>query len=165
MLAGRAGESVQSIDVLSNNRDDFTSLFQSNDCMMHQVWTRGAKQGPSFELVVPVLDSRCFRGHEVLVVNRPSTGPNTIWPSEIRDSASGRDSSPRKDHDPARFSDKFDQILKLRTHLRNSSSRTEAAQKPESPTNHGDGLFSDVRKILISFSTMSGDWRPYSGFR
>src|SRR4029077_10128652 len=160
----------QPINVLGEHRSDFSGVFQLYNGMMHRIWPRGLKRGPSLKLVVPVLDTRRFRGHKILVVHRLATSPNAIWPPEIRDPAPGRNASTGKDHYPVRFSEVFDQIFQFGSH-RTVAQRVRPQRlrwgdfRAESSIHQGEELFKDVRKIFRSFSTMSGDWRPYSALK
>src|SRR5712691_2169807 len=66
----RAGEAMQSVDILRNDHEEFARSLQTNDGMMNRIRLSVAKSFSSFELVIPMLDSRCFRGQAA----RP------IWP-------------------------------------------------------------------------------------
>src|SRR5438477_11767957 len=58
----------------------------------------GVAEGVSpFELIIPVLDSRRFRCHEILKINRLPSGPDTLRPTEIRNSAYSRNTGAGKD--------------------------------------------------------------------
>jgi hypothetical protein len=123
------GQSVQSIDVLGDHGNDSAHIFQFYDCMVYRVWPRGAKCRPGFELVVPVLDSGRFRGHEVLVIHRPATSPNAVWSPEIGDSASGRNTSAGKNHYPVCFPEVSSQVFQLSSHLRKFQTTNRACPR------------------------------------
>src|ERR1700693_267463 len=117
VLSVSAGQGVQSIDILGQHRDDFLRIFKFYDRFVHRIWPRGAKRRPSLQLVVPVLNSSRFRSHEVLIINGPATGPNAVRSPEIRNTAFSRNPGSGEDHYPVRFSNVFDQIFQLSSHL------------------------------------------------
>jgi len=83
----RAGEAMQAVDVLRDNRAESTGLFQADDRMMNRVRPGVAEGISPFELVIPMRDSRRFRGHEILEIDRLSPGPYTLRSTEIRNAA------------------------------------------------------------------------------
>lgn len=113
----RPGKRVQSVDILGHDGYDFTGLFQSDDGVVNRIRPSRAEQGPRFELVVPMLDASCFRAHEVIVVNRPSSFPDAVWTAKVRNPASGRYAGACKDHDPICFPQKTAQICHNRIHI------------------------------------------------
>ena len=54
---------------------------------MRRIGFRIAKCGPSFKLVLPMLDPRLLGPHEVLVIDGLTALPDSFRPSEIRDAA------------------------------------------------------------------------------
>ena len=61
--------------------------FQADDRMMDRIGL-GLTEGISpFELVIPMLDSRCLRRHEILEIDRLPPGPDTLRSTEIRNAA------------------------------------------------------------------------------
>ncbi len=57
---------------------------------MCRIRVRVAEGRPALELVVPMFDARCFRPHEIVVVDGLPPFPDAIWPPEIRNAAAGR---------------------------------------------------------------------------
>ena len=92
-----AGKTMQSVDVLCNDGAKFPRALQTHDRVMNGVWFRVAKSIPRFKFVFPVLDSGVFRSHEILKVNRLSSGPDALRSAEIRDAAASRDSGAGED--------------------------------------------------------------------
>lgn len=88
-LSARAGEVMQAIDVLREDSAQFAGLLQPGDRMVDGVWLRVAEGVPSFKFIIPMLDPRGFRAHEVGVVNGLAGLPNPLWTAEIRDAAAG----------------------------------------------------------------------------
>src|SRR3954467_5440607 len=81
---------MQTIDVLSHDCDDLAGFFERDDGAMDRVRRRVPITIPAFELKIPMLDSRRFRGHEVLEVNRLPASPNALRSAKIGDPAPRR---------------------------------------------------------------------------
>ena len=96
------GETMQSVDVLGENGAKLPRAFQANDRVMDVVRPGEPEHRPSFKLIIPVLDSRRFRGHEILEVNGPPASPYTLRPTEIRNAAAGRNTGTGEDERPMR---------------------------------------------------------------
>ena len=96
-LRARAGEAMQAIDVLRDDGAELAGSLKPNDGVMHGVWLRIAERVAAFKLVIPVLDPRRFRGHEVLVIDRLTSLPDALRPAKIRDTTAGGDPGPGKD--------------------------------------------------------------------
>ena|SRR5437773_6815713 len=82
-----AGKPVQTVDILSDNRKEFPCLFQPDDGVMNRVGPGVAEGISPFELIIPMLDSRRFRRHEVLEIDGLPAGPDTLRATEIRNAA------------------------------------------------------------------------------
>ena len=91
-----AGEAMQPSMFCVTTAQSFPSAFQSDHGVMHCVRLGVAEGISSFELVIPMLDPRRFRGHEVLKINRLPSRPDTLWSAKIRNAASGRDAGAGK---------------------------------------------------------------------
>ena len=65
--------------------------------MMNSIRPRVAKCFARFELVIPMLNPRSFRGHEILKVNRLPSRPHTVRAAEIRNAATGGNSGAGED--------------------------------------------------------------------
>ena len=91
-----AGEAMKAIDVLRDDGAEFSGAFQSNHGMMHFVRLGVAEGISPFELVIPMLNPRRFRCHEVLKIDRLPSRPDTLWPAKIRNTTSGRDAGAGK---------------------------------------------------------------------
>ena len=87
MFSTGAGEAMQAVDVLRDNGAEFSRPFQSSAGMMNGVGPGVAESISPFELVIPMLDSRRFRSHEILEIDGLPPGPDTLRSAEIRDSA------------------------------------------------------------------------------
>ena len=96
-LCARAGERVQSIDILRHHHQDLARFFQRDDRVMNSVRPRISKPIPTFQLVIPMLDPRRFRSEKILEVNRLPFFPDTLRPAKIRDAAAGRNPSAGED--------------------------------------------------------------------
>src|SRR5687767_5262232 len=88
---------MQAVDVLRHDREDLARALERHDCMVHGVGLRVLVALPRLELLVPVLNARRFRRHEVVVVHGPPARPETAGTAKIRNAARGRD--PRPDED------------------------------------------------------------------
>ena len=87
-LAGRvASLLMQAVDILCDNRAEFSGFFQADDRMMNGVGLGVAEGISAFELVIPMLDSRRFRRHEVLEIDGLPAGPDALRATEIRNAA------------------------------------------------------------------------------
>ncbi len=82
-----AGEAMQAVDVLRDNGAKFSGFFQGNDRMMNGIGPGVAESISPFELVIPMLDPRRFRHHEIVEVNGLPSGPHALRPAEIRNAA------------------------------------------------------------------------------
>src|ERR1700730_13731509 len=60
MLAIRAGQGVQSVDVLGEYGDNFIRLLPFYDCVVHRIRSGCAKRRPSLQFVIPMFDTSCF---------------------------------------------------------------------------------------------------------
>ena len=94
---GGAGEAMQTVNVLGDHGAEFSGFFQTDDGVMNGVGPGVAKRVSPFQLVIPMLDSRRFRRHEILIVDRLPPGPDTLRPAEIRDAAVRRDAGAGED--------------------------------------------------------------------
>ena len=78
------------------------ALLQPDDRPMNVVRLRVPERLPGFQFVIPMLDSGCFRGHEILVVNRLAPRPDALRSAKIRNAAPGRNSRAGEDQNPSR---------------------------------------------------------------
>ncbi len=85
-----AGEAMKSVDVLRDNGAEFPRSFQTDDGIMDRVRPGIAEALSSFELVIPMLDSRRFGHHEILKIDWLSPHPDTLRSTKIRNAAAGR---------------------------------------------------------------------------
>src|SRR6266478_2290024 len=83
---------MQSVYILGNDREDLSCLFKLDDSHMGRVRPGVAESRPPFEFVIPMLDSRGFGSHEVVIIDRLTTFPHPSWSSKIRNTAAGGDS-------------------------------------------------------------------------
>lgn len=91
------GETVQPVDVLCDHTKKLSRSLESYDGVVHRIRLRGPKCIPAFQLVIPVLDSRCIRSHKILEIDGPASRPDTLWPAEIWDAAGGGDARSGED--------------------------------------------------------------------
>ena len=82
-----AGEAMQAVDILSNDRMQSPGLFQTDDGVMNCVGLGVAEGISPLELVIPMLDSRRFRCHEIVEIDGLPAGPHTLRSPEIRNAA------------------------------------------------------------------------------
>lgn len=82
-----AGKAMEAINVLRDDAAEFSRPFQTDDGIMNGVRPGVAEGISPFELVIPMLYSRRFRGHEILVVDRLSARPDTLRTAKIRNPA------------------------------------------------------------------------------
>src|SRR3989442_5651925 len=94
-----AGPRMEAINVLRDYRGDFASLFQANNCFVNGVWLRIAESRPGLQLVIPMLDARCFRTHEVVIIHRLPARPDAVRPAKIGNTAASGNTGPRKKQD------------------------------------------------------------------
>jgi hypothetical protein len=92
-----ARERVQAIDILSYNHQYLPRVLEPGDGVMDGIGPCSSKSIPALELVIPMLDPRRFRGHEVLEINRLPPRPDTLRTTKIGNAAAGRNSGAGKD--------------------------------------------------------------------
>jgi hypothetical protein len=98
----RSSAGVQPIDVLRNHCDDLPGCFQFRDGTMSLVRLGIPKPVPPLQFVIPMLDPRRFRRHEILEVYRLPPRPDSLRSPEIRDPAAGRNAGAGEDQRLAR---------------------------------------------------------------
>jgi len=96
------GAAVKTVDVLRHHGERRARAFERHHRVMNRVRLRTLIDLPGLELVVPVLDARGFRGHEVVVVDRAAARPDAVRAAEIGNAARRRHASPGEDQNPVR---------------------------------------------------------------
>ena len=112
-LSARAGEAMQTVDILRDDAAKFTCAFESGDRVMHTVRLRVAERVTSLELVIPVLDPRRFGRHEILEVNRLASRPDALWPTEVWNSAAGGNAGAGEDQRIVRSPEVISQVSQV----------------------------------------------------
>src|SRR2546430_1744356 len=82
-LGSGPGAGVEAINILRYYRQDFAGAFEIDDGLVRRIRARGAKARPTFELIVPMLDSGSLRAHEVVVIDGLPLFPHPFWPPKI----------------------------------------------------------------------------------
>jgi hypothetical protein len=117
----RAGKAMQSVDILRNDGSQFRRAFQTHDRVMNGVWPRVSKCVPRFKFVVPVLEARALRSHEILKVNWLPSGPDTLRSAKIRNAAASGDSGAGEDEHLLRSAEMVGEIHTLRLGARRNN--------------------------------------------
>src|SRR5258708_13803262 len=97
----RASQRVDPVDVLGDNGANFPSLFQSDDRLVYLVRFRSSEGRPCLEFVIPMFDPGAFRAHEIVIIDRRPSGPDTAWSTEVRDAAGRGYACAGEDKDPS----------------------------------------------------------------
>src|SRR5688572_30534824 len=69
LIAG-ASRGVQPVDVLGDSQQQLSRLSQLYNGIVHRIGPRVTESLPAFQLIVPMLNPRGFRAHEIIVVHR-----------------------------------------------------------------------------------------------
>lgn len=101
MIGTRSGQRMQAVNILGEYHGDLFGLLKLHDCMMHGVGSSCGNCSPAFQLVVPMLDPRGFRCHEILIIDRLTSPPNALRSTEIGNTTSGRDARAGKYQHPS----------------------------------------------------------------
>ena len=88
---------MQTVDVLRHYHEKLSCLLEPNECKVDGVGLGVSESIPAFQLVIPMLDSRLLRSHEILDEDRFAPGPHTLRSTEIGNAASGRNTCARED--------------------------------------------------------------------
>ena len=84
-----AGQTVEAVNVLRDDATESPRPFQADDGIMNFVRSGVAESVSSFELVIPMLQARRFRRHEILIIDWLSPCPDTLRPAKIRNATAG----------------------------------------------------------------------------
>src|SRR5262249_42379923 len=82
-----ACHAVQTVDVLCDDSAKFSSALQLYNRCVNFIGACISERFSSLQLVIPMLDPRGVKGHEILEINRLSFCPDSLRPTEIRNSA------------------------------------------------------------------------------
>ena len=96
-IAACARKAVQPVDVLRDHAAKLPGALQADNGVMHRIRFCIAKGISSFELVIPMLDPRRFRRHEILEVHWLPRFPDPLWSAKIGDAAAGGNTGASKD--------------------------------------------------------------------
>ena len=90
-LGRSSAAAVQPIDVLRDDHRELARPLEIRDRGVHGIRLRIPERGPGLALLVPVLDARGLRVHEVLEVDGLPFPPDTFRAAEVPDAAARRD--------------------------------------------------------------------------
>ena len=96
-LGARAGDTVQTVNVLREDSSQLPGPFQSDDGVMDRVRPCRSESVSAFEFVIPMFDSRRFRAHEILEVNGLPSGPHAVRAAKVGDAAGSGDTGSGED--------------------------------------------------------------------
>src|SRR5258706_8604855 len=108
---------MEAVDILSDDGEDLSGALKVDGCMVGCVWPGVAKSFPAFELEIPVLDSRGFGAHEIVVINRLTPFPDALRPTEIRNPAASGNASASKDDYLLSFAQEFYEAIAVGWHI------------------------------------------------
>src|SRR5262249_8494479 len=93
---------METVDVLREDRDDFSGALEVDERAMARVGLRAPVHIPGFQFVIPVFDGRALGREKVVVVDGPTPRPDAARSAEIGDAARSRDTGAGDDDDRAR---------------------------------------------------------------
>lgn len=140
LVNGSPGLLVEAVNVLGDATLQPSSSLKLNNGVMRRVGSGRTEGGPLLELVIPMLNPRVLRRHEVIVVNWLAPLPHSMGASEIRDAAGGGHSRAREHQDPVRLMDKLHQSVVVRARFHDWAFRKKFSAvsfRDTAPNAHG----------------------------
>src|ERR1041385_564493 len=112
----RTRASMETIDILGNNGEQFAGPLKTDDRMMRLVGDGITKSVPTFEFVIPVFEPGGFRTHEIMVVNRLPPFPNALRTAKIGDATAGGNARASEYDDLCCLAQEFNEAIEFVRH-------------------------------------------------